>query len=328
MRVLVAGGAGFVGSHFVRTLISGGYPSLGPVEVTVFDKLTPRGSLDNLAPVRGECRVVQGDVCDAPLLDEVLPGHDVVVSFAAEQDAPTPGVPTVAPAVVTNVLGVQTLLDACLRARVSRVVQVSTGDVYGPSGSDASREGDAPAPRTPLAATRAAGDLLAQTYARAHGLAVTVVRSPDDFGPYHLPSEPVPGLITDLLDGLAVRIPESLPTAADTRQWIHVDDHCRAIQLVLERGRAGEVYNVGSPTDLTLRELAEKLLPLVRRTSSLAVSGPGPGRQRERWALDDAKIHTLGYRPLVDFEEGLTATVAWYEDNESWWRPRKEKAGL
>src|SRR4051812_40352813 len=167
MRVLVTGGAGFVGSHYVRTVLSGGYPSLGPVEVTVFDKLTARGSLDNLAPVRDECRFVQGDVCDAALLDEVLPGHDVVVSFAAESESPTPVVPGVAPAVVTNVLGVQTLLDACLRARVSRVVQVSSGDVYGPvgpgsrdagagrgvSGSSevgASREGDALAPRTPL----------------------------------------------------------------------------------------------------------------------------------------------------------------------------------
>src|SRR3954468_18151915 len=324
MRVLVTGGAGFAGSHYVRTVLSGGYPSLGPVEVTVFDKLTARGSLDNLAPVRDECRFVQGDVCDATLLDEVLPGHDVMVSFAAEWEKPTPVVPGVAPAVVTNVLGVQTLLDACLRARVSRVVHVSTGDVYGPVGSGSSREDDALAPRTPLAASRSAGDLLAQSYTRAYGLPVTIVRSPDGFGPYHLPSAPVPGLITDLLDGLAVRIPDG---AVDTRQWVHVDDHCRAVQLVLERSRAGEVYNVGSPTELTLRELAEKLLPLVRRTSSLAISGPGPGQQHERWALDDSKIRTLGYRPLVDFEEGLTATVAWYEDNESWWRPRKEKAG-
>src|SRR4051794_39626983 len=140
MRVLVTGGAGFVGSHYVRTMLSGGYPSLGPVEVTVFDKLTESGSLDNLAPVRGECRFVQGDICDVALLDEVLPGHDVVVSFAAERAEPTPVVPGVAPAVVTNVLGAQTLLDACLRARVSRVVQVSSGDVYGPVTARANRE--------------------------------------------------------------------------------------------------------------------------------------------------------------------------------------------
>jgi dTDP-glucose 4,6-dehydratase len=315
MRVLVTGGAGFVGSHYVRTLVSGGYPSLGPVEVTVFDRLTGTGSLDNLAPVRRECRVVQGDVCDAALLDEVLPGQDVVVDFAAEADEGAVG---------TNVLGVQTLLDACLRAGTGRVVHIGSGSVYGPVAAGASGEDAALSPRTPHAATRAAGDLIAQAYARAHGLAVTIVRAPNDYGPYHAPEQPVPGLITDLLDGLSVRIPDD---ATDIHQWVHVDDHCRAVQLVLERGRAGEVYNVGSPTELTLRELAEKLLPLVRRSAELAVAGPGPGQQRERWALADPKIRALGYRPLVEFDEGLVATVAWYADNESWWRPRKDKIG-
>jgi dTDP-glucose 4,6-dehydratase len=307
MRVLVTGGAGFVGSHYVRTMVSGGYPSLGSVDVTVYDRLTPAGNLENLAPAAGRFRFVQGDVHDAALLDEVVPGHDAVVNFAAESSG------TDEDMLVSNVLGVSTLFRACRRADVARAVHVSTADVYGaehgPFAEDSRLD-----PASPFAVSKAAGDLVARA-AAVDGLPLCITRSPEDYGPYSGPAAPLPALLTGLLDG---ERPE--PTAR-SRNWLHVDDHCRAVQLVLERGRPGQIYNIGGSAEISDAELLERLIALATH------------RRPERWAahirpgrrLDDTRIRQLGYRPLVEFDEGLTATVQWYRDNDSWWRPLREK---
>ncbi|HSP38786.1 MAG TPA: NAD-dependent epimerase/dehydratase family protein [Frankiaceae bacterium] len=312
MRVLVTGAAGFVGSHYVRTMVSGGYPSVGPVEVTVYDRLTGAGNLENLAPVAGRFRFVQGDVSDAGLLDDVLPGHDAVVNFAVETSG------TDEDLLVTNALGASTLFGACRRAGVARVVHISTAEVYGTdvyrTASGAVSEDARLDPATPFAASKAAGDLVARV-AATEGLPVCVTRSPELYGPYSGPMAPLPALLTGLLEG------ERPEPSSRSRDWLHVDDHCRAVQLVLERGRPGDVFNIGGATEISDPELLERLI---------AVTGC---RRPERWAahvrpgrrLDDTKIRRLGYRPLVDFEEGLTATVQWYRDNDAWWRPLREK---
>lgn len=309
MRVLVTGGAGFVGSHYVRTTVSGGYPSLGPVEVTVYDRLTPAANLENLAPVAGRFRFVQGDVADAALLDEVLPGHDAVVDFAVETGG------SAADLLATNGLGAATLFDACRRAGVRRVVHASTADVYGPLDRPAT-EDDCPDPVTPFAASKAAGDLMARAAAAA-GLEVCVTRAPEAYGPYSPPTAPLPQVLTALLDG---ERPEPPGDRSYRRDWLHVDDQCRAVQLVLERGRPGEVYNVGGATELTDAELCERLTLLSAQRRPPARMPERPGRR-----LDDRRIRRLGYRPLVEFDEGLLATVQWYRDNDTWWRPLREK---
>lgn len=313
MRVLVTGAAGFVGSHYVRTLVSGGYPSLAPVEVTVYDRLSPAANLENLARVAGQFRFVQGDIGDARLLDEVLPGHDAVVDFAVET------VGSEADLLVTNALGLAVLLEACRRAGVRRVVHASTAEVYGPGEARAGRpadEDDRLDPQTPFAASKAAGDLVARAAAREAGPEICVTRAPAAYGPYSPPGTVLPDLLTALLDG-------QRPECGDPsrrRDWLHVDDQCRAVQLVLERGRPGEVYNVGGASELTDAELCERLVGLVggRRP-------PLPATTRAGGQLDDRRIRRLGYRPLVEFDEGLFATVQWYRDNESWWRPLREK---
>lgn len=311
MRVLVTGAAGFVGSHYVRTMVSGGYPSIGSVEVTVYDRLTPAANLENLAPVAGRLRLVQGDIADGALLDEVLPGHDAVVDFAVE----TAG--SGADLLATNALGASTLFDACRRAGVRRVVHVSTAEVYG--FLDHPAEEDAPIdPSTRFAASKAAGDHVARAAAAETGLQICITRGPEAFGPYSPPTATLPAMLTGLLDG------ERPSPSSRSRNWLHVDDQCRAVQLVLERGRAGEVYNIGGATELTDAELCNRLAEMVtQRRFRRVESTERPGR-----LLDDRKIRQLGYRPLVEFDEGLLATVEWYRDNESWWRPLREKLDM
>jgi dTDP-glucose 4,6-dehydratase len=310
MRVLVTGGAGFIGSHYVRTLLGGGYPAFAGAEVTVLDLLTYAGNLANLAPVEGGYAFVRGDVRDAGLLAEVVPGHDVVVNFAAESHVDRsidgPGA-----FVRTNVLGAQTLFQACLDAGVPKVVQVSTDEVYG-SIDEGSWAEDAPlAPRSPYSAAKAGGDLMARAYAVTHGLPVSITRCGNNYGPYQFPEKVVPLFVTNLLEGRKVPL---YGDGGNVRDWVHVDDHCRGIQLVAERGEPGEVYNV----ELTRRILAE----LDADWSSVEPVADRKGHDR-RYSLDDSRLRAMGYAPRTGFDEGIAATVRWYADNPSWWKPLK-----
>jgi dTDP-glucose 4,6-dehydratase len=325
VKLLVTGGAGFIGSHLVRTLLTGGYPAYQGVEVTVYDKLTYAGNVANLAPVifNDRYRFVQGDILDGVLLDEVLPGHDAVLNLAAESHVDR-SITGAAEFVMTNAVGVQTLLDACVRARIPRVVQVSTDEVYGSIPEGSSRETDLLEPNSPYSAAKAGGDLIARSYAVTHGLDVVVTRCTNNYGPYQYPEKIVPLFVTNLLDGLTVPL---YGDGLNIRDWLHVDDHCRALALVLEKGRAGEIYNIGGGTELTNRDLTERLLAACGRDwSSVEPAVDRLGHDR-RYSLDDSKLRDeLGYAPAMDFDAGLSATVAWYRDNESWWRPLKAPA--
>jgi dTDP-glucose 4,6-dehydratase len=325
VKLLVTGGAGFIGSHLVRTLLTGGYPAYQGVDVTVYDKLTYAGNVANLAPVifNDRYRFVQGDILDGVLLDEVLPGHDAVLNLAAESHVDR-SITGAAEFVMTNAVGVQTLLDACVRARIPRVVQVSTDEVYGSIPEGSSRETDLLEPNSPYSAAKAGGDLIARSYAVTHGLDVVVTRCTNNYGPYQYPEKIVPLFVTNLLDGLTVPL---YGDGLNIRDWLHVDDHCRALALVLEKGRAGEIYNIGGGTELTNRDLTERLLAACGRDwSSVEPAVDRLGHDR-RYSLDDSKLRDeLGYAPAMDFDAGLSATVAWYRDNESWWRPLKAPA--
>ena len=324
MKLLVTGAAGFIGSHYVRTMLAGRYVGYENAEVTVYDKLTYAGNLENLAPVADHqrYRFVQGDILDGELLDEVLPGHDAVINFAAESHVDR-SIHGAADFVTTNAVGVQVLLDACLRHGIPRVVQVSTDEVYGSIAEGSFREGDPLEPNSPYSAAKAGGDLIARAYYVTHKLNVSITRCTNNYGPYQYPEKVIPLFVTNLVDGAKVPL---YGDGLNIRDWLHVDDHCRGIQLVLQKGRAGEVYNIGGGVELTNRELTEKLLEACGRDwdSFVEYVEDRKGHDR-RYSLSDAKIREeLGYAPGMSFDQGLADTVRWYREREDWWRPLKE----
>ena len=316
----MTGGAGFIGSHFVRSLLGGAYPAFGEAEVTVYDKLTYAGNLANLAPVEGDprYRFVHGDILDTSLLDEVLPGHDLVLNFAAESHVDR-SIAGAADFVMTNTVGVQTLIDACLRAGVSRVLQVSTDEVYGSTDGAGFVETDLLEPSSPYSAAKAGGDLIARAYVVTHGLDVVITRCTNNYWPYQYPEKIIPLFVTNLLDGLKVPL---YGDGLNVRDWLHVDDHCRGLALVLSRGRTGEIYNIGGGIELTNRDLTERLVEICGRDWSYVEPVTDRKGHDRRYSLDDTKLREeLGYEPATDFDAGLAATVQWYRDNEWWWGP-------
>jgi dTDP-glucose 4,6-dehydratase len=317
MRILVTGGAGFIGSHYVRTLLSGGYPGFDDAAVTVLDKLTYAGNVANLGPVAGRYEFVQGDICDPALLREVLPGHDAVVNFAAETHVDRSIVDAAAFA-TTNVIGVQVLLDACMAVGVPRVVQVSTDEVYGSIAAGSWAEDTPLDPRSPYAAAKAGGDLMALAYARTHGVDVSITRSCNNYGPYQYPEKIIPLFATNLLDGRPVPL---YGDGGNVRGWIHVDDHCRGIQLVLERGEPGRVYHVNGDAELTNRELTAAILAALGASWEMVIPVADRKGHDRRYSLDDSLLRSMGYAPRVAFADGLNATIEWYSAHRGWWEP-------
>jgi dTDP-glucose 4,6-dehydratase len=321
MRILVTGGAGFIGSHFVRTVLSRGYPGLAGAEVTVLDKLTYAGRLENLEPVSGHRRLtlVRGDICDPGLVTATVPGHDVVVNFAAESHVDR-SIASAAAFVAANVTGVQVLAQACLDAGVGRLVQVSTDEVYGSIAAGSWAE-DAPiSPNSPYAATKAGGDLVALSYARTHGLDVVVTRGCNTYGKYQYPEKVIPLFVTNLLDGCPVPL---YGDGGNVRTWMHVDDHCRGIALALTRGQAGQVYHVSTDIELTNNELTRAVLGECGAGWEMVTPVPDRKGHDRRYSLDYSSLYALGYEPQHSFRAGLASTVRWYRDNRPWWEPLK-----
>jgi dTDP-glucose 4,6-dehydratase len=323
MRVLVTGGAGFIGSHYVRELVSGSYPAFAGAEVVVLDKLTYAGSETNLAPVAGKFEFVRGDICDPSVVAEQMRGVDVVVHFAAESHVDR-SITGSADFVLTNVLGTQTLLQGALNAGVGRFVHVSTDEVYGSIEDGSWSENHVLEPNSPYSASKASSDLLARAFHRTHGLPVSITRCSNNYGPYQFPEKVIPVFVTNLIDGRKVPL---YGDGLNVRDWLHVDDHCRGIQLVAEGGRPGEIYNIGGGTELTNRELTEKLLAATGRDWSFVEPVQDRLGHDRRYSVDISKISAeLGYKPQVDFEVGLADTVEWYRENRAWWEPLKERA--
>jgi len=327
MRLLVTGGAGFIGSHYVRTALTGGYPGCVPDSVVVLDALTYAGNRANLEPVAADPRLrfVEGDIGDADLVDSLMAAADQVVHFAAESHVDR-SITGASDFVVTNVVGTQVLLDAALRHGVAKFVHVSTDEVYGSIEHGSWPEDHPLEPNSPYSASKAGSDLLARAYYRTHRLPVCITRCSNNYGPYQFPEKVIPLFVTNLLDGLSVPL---YGEGTNVRDWLHVDDHCRGIQAVLAAGRPGEVYNIGGGTELTNRELTARLLEAVGADwSSVRQVADRKGHDL-RYSVDISKIQTeLGYEPRVPFETGLAETVAWYRDNRSWWEPLKSRAAL
>lgn len=315
MRILVTGGAGFIGSEFVRGLLA-----RESDRVTVLDALTYSGNTANLAPVAGHSRYsfVAGDIRDGDAVDRVVPGHDVVVHFAAESHVDR-SIDGAGPFVSTNVLGTQVLLDAALRHGVSRFVHISTDEVYGSIDEGEWSEEQILAPSSPYSASKAASDLLALAYHRTHGMDVVVTRCSNNYGPHQYAEKLIPLFVTRLLEGKRVPL---YGDGANVREWLHVEDHCRGIELVMRDGRPGGVYHIGGGRELTNRELVGMLLDACgARWSSVERVADRKGHDR-RYALSIGKIRDeLGYAPRIPFEEGLARTIAWYRDNRDWWQP-------
>ncbi|MET8259776.1 dTDP-glucose 4,6-dehydratase [Micromonospora sp. NPDC005553] len=328
MRILVTGGAGFIGSEYVRLLLgkplgsAESVPTLEPAVVTVLDKLTYSGNLANLEPVRDDPRLrfVQGDICDPVVVDEAVAEHDVIVHFAAESHVDR-SIAGAAPFVTTNVLGTQTLLDAALRHGTRRFVHVSTDEVYGSIDEGSWTETWPLAPNSPYSASKAGSDLLALSYHRTHGMDVVVTRCSNNYGPYQFPEKVIPLFVTNLLDGGTVPL---YGDGGNIRDWLHVHDHCRGIALVQQKGRAGEVYNIGGGTELTNKELTGLLLDACGAGWDRVVPVTDRKGHDRRYSLDITKIsEELGYHPSITLDQGLADTVRWYRDNRTWWEPLK-----
>lgn len=323
MRYFVTGAAGFIGSHFVRELLAGSYG--GEVSgVTVYDKLTYAGNLANLASVSEDQRYafVQGDICDGAALDSVLPGHDVVVNFAAETHVDR-SISGPQDFVVTNVVGAQSLFDACLRHSIPRTVHIGTDEVYGSIETGSWTEEEPLRPNSPYSAAKAAAELLVRAYYVTYGLNISSTRCSNNYGPYQFPEKVIPLFVTNLIDGQQVPL---YGDGLNVRDWLHVDDHCRGISIAIDKGQPGESYNIGGGLELNNRELTERVLEAMGADwSSVRPVEDRKGHDR-RYSVDDSKLRALGYAPAHDFEEGLAETVAWYRENEAWWRPLKDKA--
>ena len=317
MKILVTGGAGFIGSNFVRHLLT-----THPDDVVVnLDKLTYAGNPANLADVADSPRYtfVHGDICDAKLVRDVARGVDAVVNMAActhvDRSLIEPD-----EFIRTDVFGVFTLLEAVRELRIPRFLHVSTDEVYGSVATGSSRESDPLRPSNPYSASKAAGDLLALAYWQTHRVPVMITRSSNNFGPYQYPEKVVPLFITNALED------EPLPLYGDgrnVRDWLYVLDNCAAIDLVLRQGLAGEVYNIGGGTEIENAVLTRQILRLTEKPESLIRPVKDrPGHDR-RYSLDSRKIRQLGWKPRHPFPEALATTVRWYREHPTWWRPIK-----
>jgi len=327
MRVLVTGGAGFIGSNFIRMAIEGRLPGLEEAQLTVLDALTYSGTLTNLRSVENSERFsfIHGSIQDSAIVKKAMEGHNVVVHFAAESHVDR-SVNNSRIFVETNVLGTQTLLDQALAQELEKFVHVSTDEVYGSIDSGSWDENQPLLPNSPYSASKASSDLLVRSYHVTHGLNTNITRCSNNYGPHHFPEKVIPLFVTNLLDGRFVPL---YGDGLNIRDWLHVDDHCRGINLVLQDGRPGEVYNIGGGTELSNSELTRLLLEATDRDDSFIERVADRKGHDRRYSVDIGKISSeLGYSPEVDFLDGLAAVVQWYRDNRWWWEPLKERDGL
>ena len=317
MKLLVTGGAGFIGSNFIKFIL-GERPDY---QVVNFDKLTYAGNLDNLSDIKhlDNYDFVQGDIASPPEVKRVISGDiDAIVNFAAESHVDR-SLDNPALFAITNVLGTQVLLDAALEFGIDRFIQISTDEVYGSLGPEGRFTETSPlCPNSPYSASKASADLLCLGYYKSFRLPVTITRCSNNYGPYQFPEKLIPLFITNAMED------KPLPVYGDgkyVRDWIHVKDHCRAIETVLHKGKTGEVYNIGGGNERENLWITEFILDYFHKPKSLITHVKDrPGHDR-RYAIDASKIENqLGFRPLIDLAEGLEQTIRWYEQNRRWWQ--------
>jgi len=320
MRLLVTGGAGFIGSNFVRRIVNGTYP--GVSQLTVLDKLTYAGTLKNLEMLPADSfEFIKGDIANPDLISDLTKRNDAIVNFAAESHVDR-SITGARDFIETNVLGVQNLLAASLQNQVSVFVQVSTDEVYG-SISEGSWSEEYPLlPNSPYSASKASADLICRSYNRTFGMDIRVTRCSNNYGPHQFPEKVIPLFVTNLIDNEKVPL---YGNGLNVRDWLHVDDHCDGIYSVLSEGKSGNIYNIGGGRELTNRELTEIILrKFDRDESSIEYVTDRLGHDL-RYSVSHEKItRELGYMPKINFEDGIEETIEWYKRNESWWRPLKK----
>jgi dTDP-glucose 4,6-dehydratase len=316
VKQLVTGGAGFIGSNYIRYVLRETED-----EVVVYDALTYAGNLSTLRDVDDDPRYsfVKGDICDPATLEEAMAGVDAVVHFAAESHVDRSIVGS-DDFVNTNCFGTNVVMDTARRLEIGRVVHIGTDEVYGSVEVGSSTEADPLEPRSPYSASKAGSDLIALSYHHTHGLPVTVTRCTNNFGPYQYPEKAIPLFTTNLLDGGKVPL---YGDGLNERDWIYVDDHCAGVHLVLHSGTAGEIYNIGAGNETPNRVLVDKLLALLGKDESSVDYVPDRLGHDRRYSVDITKITALGWTRQRTLDEALEATVDWYRANEWWWRPLK-----
>ncbi len=319
MKLLITGGAGFIGSNFIHYILKE-HPDW---EVTNLDKLTYAGNLENLKDVESNprYRFIKGDIADRELISTLLrEGIDVIVNFAAESHVDR-SILNAAPFIETNLKGTQTLLEGARQYRIGKFIQVSTDEVYGSTESGKFTEKSSLSPNSPYAASKAAADLLSHAYWKTYQLPVIITRCSNNLGPFQFPEKLIPLAITNALENKPIPI---YGDGLNVRDWIFVADHCRALDFVLQKGKPGEVYNISADQEKTNLELIHQVLDMMDKPRSLITFvADRPGHDR-RYSLDIGKISKeLGWAPTYSFEEALTITMNWYLDNESWWRKIK-----
>ncbi len=320
MRILVTGGAGFIGSNFVHRILDGSLT--GITSITILDKLTYAGTLKNLEGLPSDgFMFIEGDICNQALVNELVKSHDAVINFAAESHVDR-SIIGARDFVTTNVLGTQTLLEASRLGGIKTFLQVSTDEVYGSILKGSWSEESPLLPNSPYAATKASADLISRSYFKTYGLDVRITRCSNNYGPNQYPEKLIPLFVTNLIDGLKVPI---YGDGSNVRDWLHVDDHCRGIYLALMKGKAGEIYNIGGGTELTNIELTRKIVKFMDSDdSSIEYVNDRLGHDM-RYSVAISKIsNELGYKPLVKLDQGLADTIKWYKENEAWWRALKK----
>jgi dTDP-glucose 4,6-dehydratase len=325
MKILVTGGAGFIGSNFVRMALTDKFPNFNVDEIVVLDLLTYAGDEENLAPIATDKRYkfVKGDIRDLELAKKLMGQTDYVVHFAAESHVDR-SIEGGSEFVSTNVMGTQVLLDAARNSNIKRFLHVSTDEVYG-SISEGSWPEDHPLlPNSPYSASKAGSDLLVRAYNRTHKLDTVITRCSNNYGQYQFPEKVMPLFITNIIEGKKVPL---YGNGLNVRDWLHVDDHCRGIALALTKGKSGEVYNIGGGTELTNVELTHKILDAMGVGKEFIQPVEDRKGHDLRYSVDITKINTqLGYAPQVNFEEGLAQTINWYKNNEAWWKKHKQQS--
>jgi len=320
MRLLVTGGAGFIGSNFVRRIVDGTFSGIS--QVTVLDKLTYAGTLKNLEMLpENSFEFIRGDISDPGLVSDLVKKNDAIVNFAAESHVDR-SITGARDFIETNILGVQNLLAAALTNEVKTFVQISTDEVYGTISNGSWNEDCSLLPNSPYSASKASADLICRSYHRTFGMDVRVTRCSNNYGPYQFPEKIIPLFITNLIEDKKVTL---YGKGLNVRDWLHVDDHCQGIFAVLTAGKPGNIYNIGGGRELTNRKLSDLILgKFSRDESSIEYVADRLGHDL-RYSVSHEKItQELGYQPKIKFEEGLEQTIEWYKNNESWWRPLKK----
>jgi dTDP-glucose 4,6-dehydratase len=319
LKVLVTGGAGFIGSNFVRLVLSNSETSIQAI--TVLDKLTYAGTLTNLTGLPKDAfEFIQGDICDQSLVRELGKRHDVIINFAAESHVDR-SINSARDFMTTNIVGAQTLLETLRFGTVQTIIQVSTDEVYGSIENGSWDENFPLNPNSPYAATKASADLIARSYSKTYGVDVRITRCSNNYGPNQFPEKIIPLFITSLMDNKKIPL---YGNGQNYREWLHVEDHCRAILKVLTNGKSGEIYNIGGGTELSNKDLTMKILNLMNKDESCIEYVEDRLGHDFRYSVNSRKIlDQLGFTPKINFENGILDTINWYLNNENWWRSLK-----